>query len=113
MFRSKMFENEVIQFLMARRFLGKDLPINILFTGSGSVIDDPISKIKTKISYLEETGKRIRELHEKGVETKDISIRLFKNDRFSRFLTSGHFSSTFLVQSFLNGMDVVAGDKNG
>ena len=95
---------DICGMLESYRYLA-EFPINILFTGSGGVIHDPISKIKTKIDYLEETGKRVRELHEKGVEANDISTQLFKSDKINRFLTSGHFSSTFLTQSFLNGIE--------
>lgn len=77
------------------------LPLNTLFTGTGSIIRNPIRRINNKIEHLLEVGQRVWDLQHAGLSAEEISRRLFPGDRFMRYITSGHFASIHLVRSFL------------
>ncbi len=72
-----------------------------LFPASGTVRDDPRQEIALKIEYLEETGKRVRELHRKGLSLSQIRKQVFGRELPIAYVTLGHFSGRNLVRSYL------------
>jgi glyoxylase-like metal-dependent hydrolase (beta-lactamase superfamily II) len=78
-----------------------ELPVQTIFSGSGSVRANGIQPLLDKIAYLEELGKRIRHLHEQGLSPRRIRRHLLGRDLPITYLTFGHFSGTRLVESYL------------
>ena len=52
-------------------------PCARLFPASGSVVDDPASTLSAKIAYLEETGERVRRLHEQGYSETQLRQKVY------------------------------------
>ncbi len=77
------------------------LPLTAMFTGTGSVVRDPVRRIERKLAALGETEGKIRTLKERGIPEREIARRLFPGDLPIRIVTTGHFSSLHLVRSFL------------
>jgi hypothetical protein len=65
------------------------------------VRDNPLEDIALKIQYLEETGKRVRELHQKGLGLSQIRKEVFGHELLIAYITLGHFSARNLVRSYL------------
>jgi hypothetical protein len=60
--------------------------------------------LQAKIDYLEELGRRIRALHERGLSTRQIRRHLFGREPALAYVTLGHFSGLHLVRSYLAGL---------
>ena len=73
-----------------------------LFPASGTVRDDPRQDIVRKIKYLEETGSRVRELHQEGLSRSQIRKAVFGGEMPISYVTLGHFSGRNLVRSYLD-----------
>jgi glyoxylase-like metal-dependent hydrolase (beta-lactamase superfamily II) len=95
--RSDYRIGQIIDSLKRLLILGPKL----LFTASGSIRSNPEADLAEKIRYLEETGGRVRELAQAGMNIKDIRNRLFGREMAMRYYTGGHFSGLNLVRSFL------------
>ena len=77
------------------------LPITWLFPGSARVRQDPLPEIEEKISYLEETGEKVMDLHRLGRSVDQIARALFGGPMWVERITLGHFSRRHLVRSYL------------
>ena len=77
----------------------------IMFTASGSVRKNPIQDLADKISYLEETGQKIMELHRQGLSCREIRKKLFGPEMAIRYFTLGHFSGLNLVRSYIEPIE--------
>jgi glyoxylase-like metal-dependent hydrolase (beta-lactamase superfamily II) len=80
------------------------LPASRLFPASGSVVTDPAATLASKISYLEETGERVLELHARGQSPRQIRRALFGHEMTIAYVTLGDFSGVNLVRSYLAGL---------
>ena len=78
-----------------------DLPLSKLFPGSARVRENPRGELQEKITYLEEMGEQVWELHNKGRNLDDIAQTLFGGLMFIEIFTMGHFSRRSLVRSYL------------
>ena len=78
-----------------------DLPLTVLYPGSARVRENPRDELLEKISYYEETGRRVLDLHTKGFSEMVIARALFGGRKFIEVFTLGHFSRRNLVRSFL------------
>jgi glyoxylase-like metal-dependent hydrolase (beta-lactamase superfamily II) len=78
--------------------------ISRLFPGSGTVRENPSKDLLEKIDYLEETGRRVQELHQRGLSPCQIAHRIFGPELLIAYITLGHFSGKCLVKSYLGGM---------
>ena len=76
-------------------------PLTRLFPGCAQVRENPTQALREKISYLEEIGGKVRELHEKGWPSKKIARKIFGRPRAIELVTGGQFSRRALVDSFL------------
>lgn len=79
------------------------LPVQAIFSGSGSVREVGIEPLRQKIAYLEELGERVEDLHGQGLSPQQIRRRLFGPELPIAYVTLGHFSGTHLVRSYLAG----------
>jgi glyoxylase-like metal-dependent hydrolase (beta-lactamase superfamily II) len=78
-----------------------ELPAVRLFPGSARVRDNPAGELKAKITYLEELGERVLELHHQGWRVGAIVRALCGGLMPIEFVTLGHFSRRRLVLSYL------------
>ncbi len=78
------------------------LPVQTIFSGSGTVRSKGTRPLQEKVAYLEELGERIRSLHEQGLAPRRIRRRLFGRELPITYLTLGHFSGMHLVRSYLD-----------
>ena len=87
--------------------LKKTAPLEVsrLFPGSGTVREHPSEDLLEKIDYLEETGRRVRELHQRGLSPRQIARRIFGPELLIAYVTLGHFSGKCLVKSYLRGSE--------
>ncbi|MGC9334142.1 MAG: MBL fold metallo-hydrolase [Anaerolineae bacterium] len=81
-----------------------ELPVEMIFSGSGTVRDEGRKPLLYKIAYLEELGERIRTLHQEGLPARQIRRRLFGRELPIAYVTLGHFSSRHLIRSYLDGL---------
>jgi len=72
-----------------------------MFTGMGSVVKKPATRVERKIVYFEETAERAVSLFRSGQGEKEIARRLFPRDLGVRFVTSGDFTAVKLVRALL------------
>ena len=72
-----------------------------LFPGSGTVRKDAGKELARKIKYLEETGDRVLQLHNKGWSRRRIRIKLFGPETLIAYFTLGHFSGRHLIRSYI------------
>jgi glyoxylase-like metal-dependent hydrolase (beta-lactamase superfamily II) len=79
------------------------LEVSRLFPGSGTVRENPSEDLLEKIDYLEETGRRVRELCQRGLSLRQIARRIFGPELLIAYVTLGHFSGACLVKSYLRG----------
>jgi hydroxyacylglutathione hydrolase len=79
-----------------------DLPIQWLFPGSARVRQHPAQEIVEKITYLENTGERVQQMHRQGCSVQHITRALFGGPMTVEWVTMGHFSRRCLVLSYLN-----------
>jgi glyoxylase-like metal-dependent hydrolase (beta-lactamase superfamily II) len=80
-----------------------ELPVETIFSGSGSVRTNGLEQLREKIAYLEDLGEQIRALHDQGLSARRIRRRIFGREPTITYLTLGHFSGLRLVQSYLAG----------
>lgn len=78
-----------------------ELPVQMIFCGSGSVRTEGARHLQDKVDYLEELGERIQELHRRGLSARQIRRRLLGRELPITYLTLGHFSGLRLVRSYL------------
>ena len=76
-------------------------PLVRLFSGSGTVRDDPGAAMRHKISHLEELGQRVRHLRSKGYGVDAIRRQVLGAEPLITYLTLGHFRGEYLVQAYL------------
>lgn len=89
------------------------LKVSRLFPGSGTVRENPSRDLLEKIDYLEETGRRVRELHQRGLSPRQIARRIFGPELLIAYVTLGHFSGKCLVASYLRGDAVSTSGPHG
>jgi glyoxylase-like metal-dependent hydrolase (beta-lactamase superfamily II) len=78
-----------------------DLPATCLFPGSAQVRESPKQELESKISYLEELGGRVLELHRKGWGIRAIVRAVCGGPMQIEWITLGHFTRKNLVLSYL------------
>jgi len=78
-----------------------DLPIQQLFPGSARVRQQPAQELRQKISYYEDRGQAVLELHRRGLNVDEIARRLFGRPMWVELVTLGHFSRRNLVRAYL------------
>jgi glyoxylase-like metal-dependent hydrolase (beta-lactamase superfamily II) len=93
-------EYNIQQIISSLKKLAK-LPVQTIFSGSGSVRDKGLELLKEKIAYLEELGEQIRTLHAQGLSPERIRRKLFGRELSITYITLGHFSGLCLVRSYL------------
>jgi hypothetical protein len=81
-----------------------DLPVQTIFSGSGSVRHKGTKPLQEKIAYLEDLGDQIRALHAQGLSPRHIRKQLLGRELPITYLTLGHFSGARLIQSYLAGL---------
>ncbi|TEU17472.1 MAG: hypothetical protein E3J21_08230 [Anaerolineales bacterium] len=79
------------------------MEVSRLFPGSGTVRENPSKDLLEKVDYLEETGRRVQELYQRGLNPRQIARRIFGPELLIAYVTLGHFSGKCLVQSYLRG----------
>jgi glyoxylase-like metal-dependent hydrolase (beta-lactamase superfamily II) len=79
------------------------LEVSRLFPCSGTVRENPGKDLLEKIDYLEEIGRRVRELYQRGLSPRQIARRIFGPEMLIAYATLGHFSGKCLVKSYLRG----------
>jgi glyoxylase-like metal-dependent hydrolase (beta-lactamase superfamily II) len=84
------------------------LPVRVIFSGSGSVRQDGSRHLEKKIDYLEDLGQRVCALDQKGMSARQIRRKLFGPELPITYFTLGHFSGLHLVHSYLQS----AGNSN-
>jgi glyoxylase-like metal-dependent hydrolase (beta-lactamase superfamily II) len=82
-----------------------ELPVSLIFSGSGTVRTDGRQHLEDKIAYLEDLGQQIHALHNERLSAHDIRRRLFGREMSITYVTLGHFSGLRLVQSYLSGFE--------
>jgi glyoxylase-like metal-dependent hydrolase (beta-lactamase superfamily II) len=80
-----------------------ELPVQTIFSGSGSVRTNGVQQLQEKIAYLEDLGKRIRALRAEGLSARRIHRRVLGRELPISYFTLGHFSGLRLIQSYLAG----------
>lgn len=78
-----------------------ELPVETMFSGSGSVRTQGAKHLRVKIDYLEDLGQRIHSLKEQGLSPRLIRARLLGPAPAIAYITLGHFSGSRLVRSYL------------
>jgi ribonuclease/clavin/mitogillin len=73
----------------------------VIFPAPTHVVKDPAQKLSTLINYLEELGKRVESLYDKGTELEQIRQEVFGEEGLIAEMTQQQFSSLNLVKSFL------------
>ena len=81
------------------------LPAVKLFPGSAQVRENPKRELDSKISYLEELGEQVLELHRQGREVQEIVRALCGGPMLVEIFTLGHFSRRRLILSYLGMND--------
>ena len=82
-----------------------ELPVRMIFSGSGTVRGEGQRHLEAKLQYLEELGERILSLHKQGLSPARIRRRVFGRELPIRYVTLGHFSGQRLVDSYLAGFE--------
>jgi glyoxylase-like metal-dependent hydrolase (beta-lactamase superfamily II) len=82
-----------------------ELPVSMIFSGSGTVRTGGRQHLEEKVAYLEELGEQIYALHKEGLSARRISRRLLGREMPIAYVTFGHFSGLRLVQSYLAGLE--------
>ncbi len=77
------------------------LDAGLMFTGSGSVYEDPSPLLQQKAAYLRELGQRVLDLHQRGRSQSQIRRELLGSEPMISYLTQGDFSGLQLVRSFI------------
>jgi glyoxylase-like metal-dependent hydrolase (beta-lactamase superfamily II) len=79
----------------------KDLRPRLLFPAPGKVITEPVPALEQTIQYLEDLGRKVTELHDKGLSPTEIMKQIFGNEAPLAEFTQQQFSSLNMVKSFL------------
>ncbi len=87
--------------IMASLRLLADLEPAFIFSGSGSVKQDPKNEILKKLEYLGDTVDRVWDLHRRGHSYRTIRGKLFGPETLLHYITLGNFSGRNLVRSFI------------
>ena len=82
-----------------------ELPVRVIFSGSGTVRTEGKQHLEEKVEYLEELGERILSLHNEGLSARRIRSRVLGRELPITYFTLGHFSGLRLVQSYLAGFE--------
>ena len=82
-----------------------ELPVRMIFSGSGTVRTEGKQHLLEKIEYLEKLGQQIHTLYQEGMSVRGIRRRLLGRDPAIAYLTLDHFSGRRLVESYLAGFD--------
>lgn len=82
-----------------------ELPVRMIFSGSGTVRTEGRQHLEEKIAYLDDLGQQIYALHQEGMSSRRIRKRLLGRDPAITYLTLGHFSGRTLVESYLAGFE--------
>jgi glyoxylase-like metal-dependent hydrolase (beta-lactamase superfamily II) len=77
------------------------LHLRKLFPGCASVREEPTQSLEGKITYLEDLGDRVLELHKRGWKVSAIARELLGGPMWVEIVTMGHFSRRQLVLSYL------------
>ena len=78
-----------------------DLDAGLLFTGSGTVHEEPSGLLRKKVAYLRDLGARVLALHGRGLGQERIRREVLGRDPMIAHLTQGDFSGLQLVRSFI------------
>jgi glyoxylase-like metal-dependent hydrolase (beta-lactamase superfamily II) len=78
-----------------------ELPVKMIFSGSGSIRTEGTKHLQAKVDYLEDLGQRIAELNRQGLSPRRIRRKLLGREVSLTYLTFGHFSGLRLVHSYL------------
>ena len=79
----------------------KDLKPQILFPAQGKVIAEQVPALEQAIRYLEDMGRKVTELHSKGLSPAEIVKEVFGSEAPIAEWTQQQFSSLNLVKSLL------------
>jgi len=79
----------------------KDLRPRFLFPAPGKVITEPVPALEQTIQYLEDLGRKVTKLHDKGLSPTEIMKQIFGNEAPLAEFTQQQFSSLNMVKSFL------------
>ncbi len=82
-----------------------ELPVKIIFSGSGTVRAEGRQPLVEKIEYLDALGDRIGLLHKEGLSARRIRRRVLGRELWITYMTLGHFSGSNLVRSYLAGFE--------
>jgi len=85
-----------------------DLHPDVLFCNHRGFVTDGEKQLAKKLSFLEELRDQVLRSQDEGVPVADFIGKIFKPDRFFRWLSLGEFSTINLVQAFLNKKNVPA-----
>jgi glyoxylase-like metal-dependent hydrolase (beta-lactamase superfamily II) len=77
------------------------LPVQTIFSGSGTVRAEGTAPLVAKVAYLEALGERIRALRTEGLTPRQIRWRLWGSEAIVTYVTLGHLSGLHLIQSYL------------
>jgi glyoxylase-like metal-dependent hydrolase (beta-lactamase superfamily II) len=77
------------------------LPSTVMFPGSARIRENPKEELESKITYLEEYGNKVLELHRKGWNVDAIVRALCGKPMFIEIVTWGNFTRRHLVLSYL------------
>ncbi len=80
----------------------RSLRPSLIFTGSGSMAQNPEQALAAKLEYLEEKAARVAEYHQRGWSVRRIRRKLFGPQQAIHYITQGDFSGEHLVRSFLD-----------
>ncbi len=91
-----------IQAVIASLELLAQMPVDTIFSGSGSVRSEGVDHLTAKIAYLKDLGERVHALHDRGMSARRIRRTLFGRELPITYVTLGHFSGLHLVRSYLH-----------
>ena len=74
-----------------------------LFCNHRGFVADGEKQLAKKLSFLQELRDQVLRSQEEGIPVADFIKKVFRPDRFFRWLSRGEFSTTNLVQAFLKG----------
>lgn len=77
------------------------LPSTVMFPGCARIRENPKGDLESKISYLEEFGAKVLDLHRKGWDGNAIVRALCGRPMLIELVTLGNFSRRHLVLSYL------------
>lgn len=83
-----------------------ELELRLLFSGSGSIRNDPRADLRQKINYYEDIADRVLALHRRGWGYGRIRRKLFGREIPIAYITLGNFSGRNLIRSFVEDRQV-------